>query len=261
MGLTSFRHGALTDLVGELQRIEVPGTPARSFIPGEELGNCKEAGIIGFGKWFAWFMDTNHFSHPQLVALCKLCTGDKALLHSSTIAGYRNHRIKNPGPLAFVAIEYVCRAIDAYQRNEPITRFGRLAHLAEGAQIMRDEHGNPVTAGYLTEVFLGLRPVPIDLSATILSDSDAEAVSQKAGRLVRKLMVIQDLDPLEDADEMGGHFPGNPQQKQHFAALIKGQATWDAEEVEEMVAKMARLLEEQFKYSRTTAELLNELRD
>ncbi len=74
-------------------------------------------------------------------------------------------------------------------------------------------------------------------------------------------MVIQDLDPLEDADEMGGHFPGNPQQKQHFAALIQGQATWDAEEVEEMVAKMARLLEEQFKYSRTTAELLNELRD
>ena len=251
----------MTNLVGELQRIDVPGTPSRSFIPGRELESCKETGIIGFGKWFAWFMDVNRFSHPQLVALCKHCTGDKALLHSSTIAGYRNHRIKNPGPLAFVAIEYVCRAIDATQKGKPITNFGRLNSLILDAQIMRDENGNPVTAGYLTEVFLGLRPVPIDLSATVLNDTDAEAVSQKAGRLVRKLMSIQDLDPLEDADVMGGHFPGNPKQKQHFAALIKGQATWDAEEVEEMVAKTARLLQEQFQYSRTTAELLNELND
>lgn len=250
----------MTNLVGELRRIEVAGTPPRTAIDGADLESQKEAGLIGFGKWFAWFMDVNKFSHPQLVALCKLCTGDKAMLHSSTIAGYRNMRIKNPGPTAFVAIEYVCRAIDAYQKNEPITRFGRLAHLVEGAQIMRDEAGNPVTAGYLTEVFLGLRPVPMDLSAVHFNTSDAEEISSKAARLVRKLMVIQDLDPIEDAEEMGGHFPGNPKQKQLFGDLIKGQASWKAEEVEEQVAKTSRLLEEQFQYKRTTAELLQELR-
>ena len=250
----------VTDLVSELTRInEIPGIPSRPFIPGEELESCKESGIIGFGRWFAWFMDVNHFSHPQLVALCKLCTGDKALLHSSTIAGYRAQRIKNPGPLAFVALEYVCRAIDAYQRNEPIIRFGRLAHLIEGASIMRDEIGNPVTAGYLTEIFLGLRPVPMDLSKPVVSAKDAITISGRAGRLVRKLMAVQEMDPLEDADEMGGHFPGNPHQKKLFAELIKGQASWSPDEIEEMVAKMTRLLGEHLSYSRTNAELLREL--
>ncbi len=250
----------VTDLVSELERVVVPGTPARSLIAGKDLEEAKETGLIAFGQWFAWFMDVNRFSHPQLVALCKLCTGDKAMLHSSTIAGYRNHRIKNPGPTAFVAIEYVCRAIDAAQRGEPITNFGRLNSLVLDAKIMRDEDGNPVTAGYLTEVFLGLRPVPMDLSKMAISSEDAISISSKAGRLIRKLMVIQEMDPLEDADEMGGHFPGNPQQKKHFAELIKGQASWNVDEVEEQVAKMARLLGEHLQYSRTTAELLNELK-
>ena len=116
-GLT-YRDGVtvVTDLVSELKRIEVPGTPPRNLIDGKDLEEVKSAGLIAFGHWFAWFMDVNHFSHPQLVALCKLCTGGKAMLHSSTIAGYRNHRIKNPGLTAFVALEYVCRAIDAAQK-------------------------------------------------------------------------------------------------------------------------------------------------
>ena len=127
-------------------------------------------------------------------------------------------------------------------------------------KIMRDENDNPVTAGYLTEVFLGLRPLPIDLSTSYFNESDATAISQKTARLIRKLMVVQDLDPIEDAAQIGGHFPGNPQQKEVFAELIKGNATWNNHEIEEQVAKTARLLEEHFQYKRTTAELLNELK-
>lgn len=250
----------MTELRAELLRIEAAGTPPRPVVAGRDLEEAKEAGLLAFGRWFSWFMDVNRFSHPQLVALCKLCTGGKAMLHSSTIAGYRNCRIKNPGPTAFVAIEYVCRDIDAAQRGEPITNFGRLNSLVMDVKIMRDENGNPVTAGYLTEVFLGLRPLPIDLSISYFNESDATAISQKTARLIRKLMVIQDLDPIEDATRIGGHFPGNPQQKEVFAELIKGNAIWNNHEIEEQVAKTARLLEEHFQYKRTTTELLNELK-
>ena len=65
----------------------------------------------------------------------------------------------------------------------------------------------------------------------------------------------------KDSFYVNGHFPGNPNQKKVFAELIKGQASWSVDEVEEQVAKMARLLGEQLQYSRTTAELLNELKD
>jgi len=205
-------------------------------------------------------MDINGYSHPQLVAICKACTGGHAWMHSSTIANMRNARTKNPGPRAFAALEYCLRDIDAAQRGEFITNFGTLTPLIMEATLMRDEDGNPATAGYMIEVFLGLRPIPIDLSVTIITPSDAELISGKAARLIRKLMAVSELDPLEDAETVGGKFPGNPQQKQVATDLIKGQATWSSDEIEEQVGKLSKFCSLQFGYERTPQELMEELK-
>ena len=181
-------------------------------------------------------------------------------MHSSTIANLRNAKTRNPGPRAFVALEYCNRAIDAAQKGEFITNFGTLTPLIMTATIMRDEQDNPATAGYMIEVFTGLRPVPVDLSQITISPSDAELISQKAARLIRKLMVVADLDPVEDAEVVGGKFPGNPQQKQVAIELIKGNATWNAEELEEQIGKVSKFCKLQFGFERTPQEMMAEFK-
>lgn len=238
----------------------LPLTPPRTYVSGTALEEVMEGGQISFSRWFSWFMDINGYSHPQLVAICKACTGGHAWMHSSTIANLRNARTKNPGPRAFAALEYCLRDIDAAQKGEFITNFGTLTGLIQEAVLMRDEGGNTPTAGYMIEVFLGLRPIPIDLSQVVISASDAEVISGKAARLIRKLMVVSDLDPVEDAEEMGGKFPGNPQQKRVAIDLIKGTATWKAEELEEQIGKVSKFCNLNFGYERTPQELMEELK-
>lgn len=239
----------------------------RRSIDPFELEETMDAGAVAFAKWFARFMDGNGLSHPQLVTLCKLCTGGKALLHSSQIANLRAARLKSPGPRSFVALEYLMWAVWAYKNSYEITaenaefipRFGSLAPLVERMQIMTDEEGKPVTVGYLVEVFAGLRPVPIDLTTNVHTELDAERVSRNAGRLVRKLMAAHDMDPIEDAALIANVYPGSSQQRSEFALLLKGEAVWEPELVEENVSRLSKLVREKFEYIRQPSDLLEEL--
>lgn len=239
----------------------VPSLPERMFLEATDLENRMDAGSIAFSKYFSRLMDGNGWSHPQLVALCKKCTGDKAWLHSSQIAGLRQARLKSPGPRSFVALEYLFRAIDQYQKGgftESGALFGNLSNLVENAEIMRDEKGNPASLGYLVELFTGLRDVPIDLSTLTYSEKQAEQISEKAGRLIRKLMAVDDLDPIADAGIVAARYSGSSEQRAKFAGIIKGAVVWEPEEIEEAMGKLAKLLREQFSYKRTAGELREE---
>lgn len=234
---------------------------------GEELEDVLDAGAIAFGKWLCRFMDGNGISHPQLVALCKICSGGKALLHSSQIANLRAARLKSPGPRGFVALEYLMKAVWAYQdslrrgaeQDASTPRFGNLGVLVERMDIMADEDGNPVTVGYLVEVFAGLRPVPIDLTINVHSESDAMKVSKNAGRLVRKLMAAHDMDPIDDSALVANLYPGSSQQRSEFASLLMGEAVWEPEFLEENVSRLSKLVREKFEYERHPSDLLEEL--
>lgn len=235
-----------------------PTHPPRPLIEANDLETRMDAGAVGFGKYLARLMDGNGWSHPQLVALCKRCTGDKAWLHSSQIAGLRAARLKSPGPRSFVAMEYLFRNIDAYQKNDfsqERALFGNMGHLVEHAEIMRDEEGNPASLGYLVEMFTGLRPVPIDLSVMSFTDTQAETISREAGRLVRRLMAVVDMDPVIDAPTVAAKFSTNSERRAVFEALIKGSEIWQSEEVEENLNKLSKLLREVFDFQRTASEL------
>jgi hypothetical protein len=239
----------------------------RESLDANALEEAMDAGAIAFAKWFCRFMDGNGISHPQLVALCKLCTGGKAWLHSSQIANLRAARLKSPGPRSFVAIAYLMWAVWAYQNANKITaeeaelipRFGTLSVLVDRMEIMTDEQGKPAEVGYLVEVFAGLKPVPIDLTVNIHTAHDAEQVSRNAGRLVRKLMAAHDIDPIEDAAAIANLYPGSHLQRSEFASLLKGESVWEPELVEENVARLSKLVREKFEYNRQPADLLEEL--
>lgn len=232
-----------------------------------KLEETMDAGAVAFAKWFARFMDGNGLSHPQLVTLCKICTGGKAFLHSSQIANLRAARLKSPGPRSFVALEYLMWAVwasnNAYEitaeQAELIPRFGTLSPLVKRMQIMADEEGKPVTVGYLVEVFAGLRPVPIDLTVNIHTELDAEKVSRNAGRLVRKLMAAHDMDPVEDAALIANLYPGSSMQRGEFLLLLKGEAIWEPESIDENSSRLSKLIREKFEYNRQPSDLLEEL--
>ncbi|MFZ8904046.1 MAG: hypothetical protein ACO20I_08930 [bacterium] len=233
-------------------------SPPRMFPVAAELETAMDTGAIGFSRWFSRVMDHNGWSHPQLVSLCKRCTGDKAWLHSSQIAGLRQARLKSPGPRSFVALEYLFRAIHEYQKGgftESGVTFGQMSGLVEKAEIMADENGNPATLGYLMEVFTGLREVPVDLSKSDFSDNQAVTLSTNAGRLVRKLMAMNELDPITDAGVVAANFSKNSELNFEFAALIKGSGEWRPEQVDANLGRLSHLLKDQFDYKRSAPEL------
>lgn len=240
----------------------IPQPPERMYLSASDLETRMDTGAIAFSKYFKRIIDANGWSHPQMVALCKLCTDGKAWLHNSQIAGLLKAGLKSPGPRSFVALEYLFKAIDEYQKNGEASsgvRFGKLTHLVEHAEIMRDPNGNPATLGYLVEVFTGLREVPIDISSLSFSEKHAEIISVNAGRLVRKLMAIEKMDPIDDAIKVASRYSGSQEQKAVFVAIITGNSSWLPEEVEEGLFKLAKLLREAFEFDRTASELREEL--
>jgi hypothetical protein len=233
--------------------------PPRMYPDAAGLEGAMDTGALSFARWFSRVMDHNGWSHPQLVALCRVCTGDKAWLHSSQIAGLRHARLKSPGPRSFVALEYLFRAIHNYQKGSAVTTFGSLAELIENAEIMADEEGNPASLGYLMEVFTGLRTVPVDLSTNDVTPAVAEQISMNAGRLIRRLMAVQELDPITDAGTVAAGFSRSSEECFQFASLIKGSHEWAPEEIDANLGRLSKLLQDRFQYKRTAAELFGQL--
>jgi len=233
--------------------------PDRDAISPGDLEARVEEGSLAFAKWFTRVMDDNGWSHPQMVSLCKAVTADKAFLHSSQIAGLRAARLKSPGPRSFVALEFLWYGIERYQQHLE-GQFGRLAPLVESASIMRDPNGKPASTGYMLEVFSGLRPAPIDLTTTFYTDREAKVLSNNAARLVRRLMVVADLDPIFDLEVIVSRFPGDIEDKNKFKALLMGQQVWGGEDVDAQIASLSKLLREKFKFERNPKELLEELK-
>lgn len=220
-----------------------------------------DQGKINFSRWFTRVMDSNGWSHPTLVALCKSTTGDQAFLHSSQIAGLRSARLKSPGPRSFAALEYLWRAIDDYQRNGSANgvTFGSLATFVEKAEIMRDPDGQPASLGYMVEVFTGLLPVPIDLNTVEFTENQARIISDNAGRLVRRMMAQANWDLIDDIQKITDKFSTDRETRDVMKDIIVGQAAWTPDELNDRLSDLARTLNRVFEYRRTVPELQDEL--
>ena len=72
-------------------------------------------------------------------------------------------------------------------------------------------------------------------------------------------MAAHDMDPVEDAALIANLYPGSSMQRGEFASLLKGDAVWEPELVEENTARLSKLVREKFEYIRQPSDLLEEL--
>lgn len=242
------------------QPITAPRTDACTPA-GDILEDAMDQGAIDFAKWFSRTMDGNGWSHPNLVNLCKSATGDKAWLHSSQIAGLRKSTLKSPGPRSFVALEYLWRLIDAFQkdRDSVSSAFAANYELIEDAIVMRDEEGNPATTGYMIEVFAGIRPVPIELSSLAVSTDQAKVISVNLGRTLRRMMTNKGWDLVDDVMNVTRHFSSNDGEKALLVGVIHATLILTPEEVDSQAPNFSRVMRKCFEYHREPAELIEEM--
>lgn len=234
----------------------------RPVMDPQELPDRWAEGAIGFAKWFSRTMDENGWSHPQMVVLTKQCTGGKALLHSSQIAGLRQAKLKSPGPRSFLALEYLWRAVYAFNHGGDylfMPFWGPLEDLVKDREVMLDPTGLPATTGYMIEVFVGMRPVPIDISKTYYTEAQAEKVSVQAGVLLRRLIALAGMDVVTQSADLAHKFGGSPETKARFRSLLVGMDQWAPEELDEQLVRLTNLLRDEFDHKRTPAELRDEL--
>lgn len=220
-----------------------------------------EQGAINLAKWFSRIMDTNRWSHPKLVSVATAATSGKSWVHSSQIAALRVGRLKSPGPRSFAALVYMFNAIDQYQRgeqNENSPDFTDVEQHIQNAVVMRDEHGEIVTLGYLFEVFCGWREPPPGVTKRDYSEAEAIHVSKSAGKHLRRMMQVERLELIDDMPALLKLFSGDKDMQRQLNEVIIGQGHWTAEDLELQIQNFSHLMKKRFKDARTPEEWLKD---
>ena len=106
--------------------------------------------------------ERNGWSHRVLPLLSEVL--DLGKVHNSQISNLRNGKLSSPGPEVFLALAQVNTILD--QGIEKIRdRFESdypelWKSLEESALPLKNDSGNPLSAGELFEIFSGLKPLP-----------------------------------------------------------------------------------------------------
>lgn len=192
-----------------------------------------EAGIKTFGSLFTRLMDTNQFSHPQMVALTRSCMDGVSWLHSSQISGLRHCKLVSPGPRTFIAIYWLNFYLHRYITEKKLLPNTSSSNAYAHAWAVTED-GEPPSLGWWMEVFAGLRvPKDIDLTSEYFSEDQAERKSAEFAALTRKLMMASGVDIVLDLDHFVREcYPaGDHKRVSQFKKVLMGQAYWSAEEL------------------------------
>ena len=161
-----------------------------------------DQGIRNFSLLFTRWMDLNGWSHPVMVSLAKSALNGTSWLHSSQISGLRHAKLLSPGPRTFKAIQVLNHHLWIYKTEK------KLIPNTDSSNHYRDpfvvtEDGMPPELGWWMEVFVGDRmPSDLDLEQHSFTSDAATAFSAAYGKLIRKLMVLNDYDPISDFDKV-----------------------------------------------------------
>ena len=122
--------------------------------------------------------ERNGWSHRVLPLLSEIL--DLGRVHNSQISNLRNGKLSSPGPEVFLALAQINTILD--QGIEPIrdqlqNNYPELwKSLQDSAVPLRNDYGDPLTAGELFEIFSGLKPLPSSFDWYI-EDEEADALS------------------------------------------------------------------------------------
>ena len=122
--------------------------------------------------------ERNGWSHRVLPMLSEIL--DLGRVHNSQISNLRNGKLSSPGPEVFLALAQINTILDQgidsirdqLEDNHP--ELWRL--LKESSESLRNDSGNPLSAGELFEIFSGLKSLPSSFDWYI-EDEEASALS------------------------------------------------------------------------------------
>ncbi len=173
--------------------------------------------------------ERNGWSHKVLPLLSEVL--DLGRVHNSQISNLRNGKLSSPGPEVFLALAQINKILDQgieSIRDQLESNYPDLfKSLQDSAVPLRNDSGDPLTAGELFEIFSGLRPLPSSLDWYI-EDEEASALSYALSD-----HFCQDRPwRLCKISVMSAYPITKPLRRDRFAEVIAGIRDYTAEELD-----------------------------
>jgi len=173
--------------------------------------------------------ERNGWSHRVLPLLAE--TLDLGKVHNSQISNLRNGKLSSPGPEVFLALAQVNTILDQgieIIRDRLEGDFPELwKTLQDSAVPLKDDNGNPLSAGQLFEIFSGLQSLPSsfdwyieDEEASFLSDVLSDHFCQNKPWRSCKNLVMEAYSVTKSL------------RRERFAQVIAGIRDYTAEELD-----------------------------
>ncbi len=173
--------------------------------------------------------ERNAWSHKVLPLLSEIL--DIGRVHNSQISNLRNGKLSSPGPEVFLALSQVNTILD--HGVESIRDQLEASHpelwktLQESSYSLKNDDGDPLSAGELFEIFAGLRPLPKSFD-WFIEDEEASKLSEVLSehfcrdRLWRHCKI----------DIMNAYTVSKIARRERFAEVIAGLRDYTAEELD-----------------------------
>ena len=202
--------------------------------------------------------ERNGWSHKVLPALTESL--EIGRLHSSQISNLRNGKLTSPGPEVFLAIAkanvVLYEGIGQIKEHLAEIHPELLKVLSESAIPVQGDDGEPISAGNLFEIFVGLSPLPTSFD-WFIEDEEAAALSAALadylcdGKTWRKCR-----------EKVLAAYPvTKPQRRERFAAVMAGLKDYSAEELDgELLDLYTTQLSLRGFSGKSTNSFLNDLR-
>jgi len=173
--------------------------------------------------------ERNAWSHKVLPLLSEIL--DLGRVHNSQISNLRNGKLSSPGPEVFLAIAQVNTIL--YQGVESIRDQLEGSYpelwktLQESSFPLKNDEGNPLSAGELFEIFSGLRPLPSTFD-WFIEDEEASKLSEA---LSEHFCMNRPWRNCRD-DIMNAYSVIKVSRRERFAEVIAGLKDYTAEELD-----------------------------
>lgn len=173
-----------------------------------------EKGNSQFPRAFRAF--SSQFTQTELMKLATEYLGTKAI-HSSTIGGFRDGRLVEPGPKTFLALGYLnialahsfghpAELIEKTDTGYPPVLPHHMKDIWEFRMPMLDAHGVALGPVGMFEAFTGLRDLSTDEKREIPAEQ-AEEASKALGRYLRSHFAKYDIDWYTQLKELAYDCP------------------------------------------------------
>ncbi len=173
--------------------------------------------------------ERNAWSHKILPLLSDIL--DLGRVHNSQISNLRNGKLSSPGPEVFLALAQVNMILDhgiesiRDQLEEKYPELWKV--LKDSSYPLKNDSGNPLTAGELFEIFSGLKPLPSSFD-WFIEDEEASQLSEALSDFFCRSRPWRHCKN----DIMNAYSVSKISRRERFAEVIAGLKDYTAEELD-----------------------------